>query len=149
MNVQTLNDAGWIYYKHKYVVIGRCGSPIRRVVSTCHSEGVRLQSWVTRHSYIVARSTKRTRTLIFFGGIHQRYRTEYFLIETPLLQPLFPPPPAVALYCLFFKSIHFERCFMTRRDAAESFIWTQMIEFIWTQFRKVSEIKQFLLPNFL
>lgn len=94
----------------------RCSSLIRRVVATSRSKAVRLQSWVVGDSHIVTRTTERTRTL-HFGGIHPRYRTEYFLIEIPLLQPaLFSRSGFIV--SLFRASC--ERCLMTLRDAAES-----------------------------
>lgn len=104
------------YYEHRLLVIRRCSFLIRRVVATSRSKGVRLQSWVVGHSHIVTRTTERTRTL-HFGGIHPRYRTEYFLIETSLLQPLLFSRSGF-IVSLFRASC--ERCLMTRRDAAES-----------------------------
>jgi len=57
-----------------YVVLRRCSSLIRRVVATSRSKGVLPQSWVVGHSYIVARSTERTRTLNLGVYIHDTGR---------------------------------------------------------------------------
>ncbi len=95
---------------NKYVVIGRFGSPIRRVVATCHSEGVRLQSWVTRHSYIVARSTERTRTLIFWGEYIQDTGRNISSSRLHFFCPYFSPQQW--LYIVFFLRAY------TLRDAS-------------------------------
>jgi len=121
-----------------YVVLRRCSSLIRRVVATSRSKGVLPQSWVVGHSYIVARSTERTRTLNLGVYIHDTGRN-ISLIENPLLQPLLITGFKVSL-CRASTL----RDALTRRDAAavDSLLWTQMTEFIWTHSWKVSEMKK-------
>lgn len=128
---------GYLYYEH--VVIRRCSSLIRRLVATSRSKGVLPQSWVVGDSYIVARSTERTRTLNLgeytqdTGRNISSSRLHYFSLyfSRPLdLKCL------IAGHPLWEMSHGAQRC-----SGVDSLLWTQMTEFTWTHSWKVSEIK--------